>query len=147
MEELNKQAIIDEEHLKLLVIFHRIYGILVIAFSLLGFLYFLLFNFLLSFSKNYSRFTNEINFQALPQEFLNLFLIIIVVVIIISLTIGVCNLLSAQYIKKRKLRIFSIVIACIDCLSFPLGTILGVMTLVVLSRNSVIEFYKPLNNI
>jgi hypothetical protein len=67
-----------------------------------------------------------------------------VVIILLGVTIGVCNLLSAQYIKNRKYRIFSIVIACVDCISFPIGTILGVMALIVLSRNSVIEHYKTL---
>lgn len=144
MEELNKQAIIDEEHLRLLVIFHRIYGILVIILSLLGIAYFFLLNFLFSFSRRYSRFTIQNNFQGPPTEILNLILIVMMVVIVIGLTIGVCNLLSAQYIKNRKFRIFSIVIACVDCISFPIGTILGVMTLIVLSRNSVVEYYKKL---
>jgi len=144
MEELNKQEIIDEEHLRLLVIFHRIYGILVIILSLLGIAYFFLLNFLFSFSRRYSRFTIQNNFQGPPTEILNLILIVMMVVIVIGLTIGVCNLLSAQYIKNRKFRIFSIVIACVDCISFPIGTILGVMTLIVLSRNSVVEYYKKL---
>ena len=144
MEELNKQAIIDEEHLRLLVIFHRIYGILVLVLSLLGIAYFFLLNFLFNFSRGYSRFTIQNNFQGPPAEVLNIILIVMMVAIMIGLAIGICNLLSAQYIKNRKFRIFSIVVACIDCLSLPLGTILGVMTLIVLSRHSVIEYYKTL---
>jgi hypothetical protein len=147
MEELNKQTIIDEEHLRLLVIFHRIYGIITIIFSLLGFAYYLFFNFLFSYFQNYSRFTIQNNFQAPPEEIMHIFLIIIAVLIIIGFTIGVCNILSAQFIKNRKFRIFSMIIAGTDCISFPLGTILGVMTLIVLSRNSVIQLYMSLNNV
>ena len=147
MEELNKQTIIDEEHLKLLVLFHRIYGIIVIVFSLLGIGYFILLDFLFSLTKSSARFTYQRNFQAPPTEIMNIVMIIMVVMIVIGLTIGLCNLLSAQYIKRRKLRIFSIVVASINCISFPLGTILGVLTLVVLLRNSIIEYYKPLNSI
>ncbi len=143
MEELNKQAVIDEEHLKLLVLFHRIYGIIVIIFSLLGIGYFFILELIFSYSKDYSGFTNSNNVQAPTAEIMNIFVIIIIAAILIGLTIGVVNLLSAQYIKRRKLRIFSIVVACIDCISFPLGTILGVLTLVVLLRNSIIEYYKP----
>ncbi len=146
MEELNKQQIIDEEHLKLLVLFHRIYGIFVIVFSFLGIGYFLLFNFILSISKKHSQFTLADNFQGPPAEFMHIFMIIIGVLILIGLSIGICNLISAQYIKRRKHRIFSIVIAGIDCVSFPLGTILGVLTMVVLLRNTVIEYYKSLES-
>ena len=145
MEELEKQSIIDEEHLKLLVLFHRIYGIIVIIFSLLGIGYYLLFSFLFRFSKKSSHFTLTNNIQEPPKEIMHIFMIIIGIVILIGLIIGVCNLLSAQYIKRRKYRIFSIVVACVDCISFPLGTILGVLTMVVLLRDSVIEYYKPLN--
>lgn len=147
MEELNKQSIIDEEHLKLLVLFHRIYGIMVIVFSLLGVGYIFLLRFIFSFSKNSSHFTYSNVVQSYPAEIINIYAIILVVIIVICITIGVCNLLSAQYIKKRKLRIFSIVVACVDCISFPLGTIIGVLTLVVLLRNSVIELYEPLKSI
>ncbi len=145
MEELNRQSIIDEEHLKLLVLFHKIYGIIIIVFSLLSIGYFLLLDFLFSFSKNTSRFTFESNFQTPPIEIINIFKIILIIMIAIGLTAGVCNILSAQYIKRRRLRIFSIVVACVNCISFPLGTILGVLTLFVLLRNSVIEYYTPFN--
>ena len=146
MEELEKQSIIDEEHLKLLVLFHRIYGIIVIVFSFLGIGYYMLFSFIFRLSQNSSHFALANSIQAPPEEIMHIFMIIIGAFILIGLITGVCNLISAQFIKRRKYRIFSIVVACVDCISFPLGTILGVMTMVVLLRNSVIEFYKPLNS-
>lgn len=143
MEELNKQSIIDEEHLKLLVLFHRIYGIIVILFSLLSIGYLLLLSIIFSYSKDYSRYTYT-SFQAPHPEVMNIVIIIMVIMIAICLTVGICNILSAQYIKRRKFRIFSIVVACVDCISLPLGTIIGILTLIVLLRDSVIEYYKPL---
>ena len=44
-------------------------------------------------------------------------------------------------LKKRQKRTFSFVIACICCMNIPLGTALGVFTLVVLSRQSVKAIY------
>lgn len=146
MEELNKQAIIDEEHLKLLVLFQRIYGIIVIVFSFLGIGYYMLFSFIFRLSQKSSHFALANYIQTPPEQFIHIFRIIIAVVILIGLIIGISNLVSAQFIKRRKYRIFSIVVACVDCISFPLGTILGVMTMIVLLRSSVIEYYKPLDS-
>jgi succinate dehydrogenase/fumarate reductase cytochrome b subunit len=106
MEELEKQSIIDEEHLKLLVLFHRIYGIIVIVFSFLGIGYYLLFSFLFRLSGNSSHFTLANDIQAPAERFMHIFMIVIAVVILIGLTVGVCNLISAQFIKRRKNRIF-----------------------------------------
>ena len=52
-----------------------------------------------------------------------------------------CVLYSGMSIKKRQRRTFSFVIACICCMNIPLGTALGVFTLVVLSRQSVKAIY------
>ncbi len=48
---------------------------------------------------------------------------------------------SGMCLKRRQKRTFSFVIACICCMNIPLGTALGVFTLVVLSRASVKALY------
>lgn len=55
---------------------------------------------------------------------------------------GVLNLMSGFFLRSRKYRTFSIVVAAIDCLHIPLGTVLGVFTLVVLMRDTVRELYQ-----
>lgn len=52
-----------------------------------------------------------------------------------------CVAYSGMNLKKRHKRTFSFVIACICCMNIPLGTALGVFTLVVLSRQSVKAIY------
>ncbi len=52
-----------------------------------------------------------------------------------------CVAYSGISIKKRQRRTFSVVVACICCVNIPLGTALGVFTLVVLSRQSVKAIY------
>lgn len=52
-----------------------------------------------------------------------------------------CVAYSGISLKKRQKRTFSFVIACICCMNIPLGTALGVFTLVVLSRQSVKAIY------
>ncbi|MCX6855353.1 MAG: hypothetical protein NTV80_10665 [Verrucomicrobia bacterium] len=55
---------------------------------------------------------------------------------------AIANLLSGLWIRKRKNRVFSLIIAGINCIQFPFGTALGVFTLVVLLRDSVRESYE-----
>ena len=54
----------------------------------------------------------------------------------------VCNVLSGICITKRKNRLFSFIIAGINCMQFPLGTALGVFTFIVLARESVKSAYS-----
>jgi hypothetical protein len=56
-------------------------------------------------------------------------------------TSGVLNLISGLCLRARKARTFSLVVAGINCLHIPLGTVLGVFTLIVLLRDSVRETY------
>ena len=51
------------------------------------------------------------------------------------------NLLSAVFMRQRKHRIFSIIVASINCLQIPFGTTLGVFTFIVLMRESVRQSY------
>jgi hypothetical protein len=44
-------------------------------------------------------------------------------------------------LRKRRHRTLSFVMACLTCINIPLGTALGVFTLVVLSRPSVKALY------
>jgi hypothetical protein len=52
------------------------------------------------------------------------------------------NLLSGLYIRRRKNRVFSLVMAGFNCLQVPLGTALGVSTFVILMRDSVRRIYR-----
>jgi hypothetical protein len=54
----------------------------------------------------------------------------------------ILNILSGVYLRARKHRIFSLVVAGLNCLQVPLGTLLGVFTFVVLDRQSVKELYE-----
>jgi len=62
-------------------------------------------------------------------------------IIICGWTIGICTICSGRCIQRRVRRTFSIVMAAINCALFPLGTALGVFTLMVLMRDSVRRLY------
>ena len=54
----------------------------------------------------------------------------------------VLNLFTGLGLLKYRLRPLSFVTAGINCLSFPLGTVLGVFTFIVLGRETVAESYR-----
>jgi len=54
---------------------------------------------------------------------------------------GILNLISGICLRARKGRTFSLVVAGMNCLHIPLGTVLGVFTIVVLLRDSVRELF------
>ena len=81
--------------------------------------------------------------QPPPPEFIKTILMIFYLIFgAWFLTSLVLNLLSGIFLRARKYRIFSLIVAGLNCLHFPLGTVLGVFTFVVLLRNSVREMYE-----
>jgi hypothetical protein len=56
--------------------------------------------------------------------------------------VGVLNIYSGRCIARRKHRTLSMVVAAFDCLSIPLGLILGIFTLVALSDDEVRREYE-----
>ena len=55
--------------------------------------------------------------------------------------LGTLTIISGRRIAWRRSRTFSIVMAGINCIYFPFGTVLGVFTIVVLAQDSVKRLY------
>jgi hypothetical protein len=55
--------------------------------------------------------------------------------------VGILTIVSGRAIAQRKWRVFSLVMAGVNCASFPLGTLLGVFSFIVLLRPSVRALY------
>jgi hypothetical protein len=62
--------------------------------------------------------------------------------IVTGWALGILNLLSGRWMTRRRNRLFSLVMAGINCASFPFGTALGVFTFIVLLRPSVRTSYE-----
>ena len=69
-----------------------------------------------------------------PKEIIPIFIAFYVIAGAFLVTLCVCNVLSGLYIRKRKNRMFSFIVAGMNCLQVPFGTALGVFTFIVLSR-------------
>ncbi len=55
--------------------------------------------------------------------------------------VAVCTFISGRFLAKRRRRMFSFVLAAILCAFMPFGTVLGIFTIIVLSRESVQRLY------
>jgi hypothetical protein len=141
-----KKDIIDEEHLRLLSLFHFIKGGITAAFSLLGLLYFLFLGFIMKMGSRINMPSQSYN-EELPFEFISYFFIIAGVIVMLFLFSGILQLVSGYYLKRKKYRLFSFIIGIIEILEVPYGTILGLMTLIVLSRDSVKRKYEKTNSV
>src|SRR4029453_12253625 len=76
--------------------------------------------------------------EDLPPEFLGwIFAVLGSLLFLMGIAMAICILISGRSLALRKRYSFAFVMACIECLFIPFGTILGVFTIVVLSRESV----------
>ena len=55
---------------------------------------------------------------------------------------AVCTFISGRYLARRRNRLFSFVMAAFLCMFMPFGTVLGIFTIIVLSRDSVKRLYE-----
>jgi hypothetical protein len=61
---------------------------------------------------------------------------------VLLVALAVCSFFAGYSLSQRRNYIFCFVIACLTCLHMPLGTLLGVFTLIVLSRPTVKEMFN-----
>ena len=123
----------DAEHLRLLAIFHYVVGGLAALLSFFPLSYSLIGWFLL-----YAAQHPGLNNEEPPPAFLGwIFIAVGAVFFVAGLTMAIFILIAGRYLSRRKGYSFTLVMACIECLFVPFGTILGVFTIVALSRESV----------
>lgn len=128
----------DEEHLHLLSIFHYVVGGLGSLFACMPLIHMGL-GFLFIFApEQITQNTGES-----PPQFIGwLFFLIGLVFFLAGQCMALAIIISGRFIAKRKNYLYSFVVGCIECAFFPFGTVLGVFTLIVLSRESVKEVYN-----
>ena len=81
--------------------------------------------------------------EELPPEFLGWILAVLgFLLFAIGIAMAICILIAGRSLALSKRYLFAMVMACIECLFIPFGTILGVFTIVVPSRESVRELFS-----
>jgi hypothetical protein len=140
--DIDHRAIIDAEHVRLLAIFHFVSAALSFAGVAFASLYFVLFQVMFSNPEMWAQSQEG----APPAEVIMIFRWLTGMLVVWFLVSCVGNLLSGMFLRARRHRTFSMVIAAINCLHIPLGTLLGVFTLIVLGRESVRKLYMDFRN-
>ncbi len=125
----------DLEHLKLLSIFHYVAGGLVGFFSCFPLLYVGLGLFFVIGPPTSG------NAPPPPPALGWLFVILGTVASLCGWCLAVCLLFAAHFLAQHRHYIFCLVVAGLSCLWMPLGTVLGVFTIVVLARPSVKQLF------
>ncbi|MGV0028202.1 hypothetical protein [Phormidesmis priestleyi] len=64
------------------------------------------------------------------------------IILSVGLTYSVLTIVSGRCLARRKGYGFSFTIACLQCISIPFGTILGIVTINILLRDSVRMLYR-----
>jgi len=83
-----------------------------------------------------------------PPQFLGwIFIIMGGGLMLVGWAFAVCVILTGRFIVRHKHYIFCLVIASLNCLFMPFGTVLGVFTIVVLVRPSVKAMFIPSENL
>jgi hypothetical protein len=122
----------DIDHLKLLGVFHIIWGVLSILFGLaFGILYIAL-----------GAMPNvKISGNLPPGTAQQVFMVIGVVVMVLSLIYGIMMIIAGGMFRKQRGYGFCFFISILDLFGFP-GLVLGIFALIVLVRPTVKELFK-----
>jgi hypothetical protein len=127
----------DKEHLRLLAIFHYVGAGLAALFSFFPLLYTTV-GAIFIFAARHPAAAGPKPGEELPPEFLGwIFVVLGLLLFLLGIAMAICILIAGQSLSSHKHYTFALVMACIECLFIPFGTILGVFTIVVLSRQSV----------
>lgn len=132
------QRKIDADHLKLLSIFHFVGA----GFAVLGILFVTAHFAMFHFAFDNPKMWEHQKEGPPPAQFFAVFKVFYVVFGLWFLSSCILNVMSGLFLRARKFRTFSLVVAAINCLHIPIGTVLGVFTIVVLVRDSVRELYE-----
>ena len=129
----------DTEHLNLLAIFHYVVAGLAALLSFFPLLYTAV-GVIFIFAARHGTPTPG---EELPPEFLGwIFVGVGSFLFLVGIAMAICILIAGRCLSRRRCYSFALVMACIECLFVPFGTILGVFTIIALSRESVKAFFE-----
>jgi hypothetical protein len=80
--------------------------------------------------------------EELPPEFLGwIFAVVGLPLFLLGIAMAICILIAGRYLSRNKHYTFALVMACIECLFIPFGTILGIFTIIAVLREPVKELF------
>lgn len=129
----------DREHLRILATCHYVYSALVLLGSAVPGFYIFIGAFMTTFPA-YSGATTP--GSPPPELFGRLIIVFGSIGVVLMVTTSILTAVAGYNLARYRRRTFCFVIACINCIGVPLGTILGVFTIIVLVRPSVKDLFE-----
>lgn len=130
----------DAEHLRLLVIFHFVHA----GFQALSLVFGVFHFFVMKNVFVNGGFFKNVKGPAPDFEMMLRFMVpFYIVMALFGLGLMIYSILCGLWLRQRKHRTMCLVCAGIECLALPLGTILGIFTILVLNRDSVRMLFAP----
>lgn len=126
----------DEEHLRLLTIFHFVCAAMAALFACIP-IFHLVFGLVMLLAPDVFGPAKD-----QPPRFIGLFLVAFASAFILAgWTFAALLAWAGRCLSRRKNYLFCLVMAGVACLLMPFGTVLGVFTIIVLTRPSVKELF------
>ncbi len=130
----------DEQHLKLLAIFHYIVGGIIALFSCFPIIHLVIGIIMIIAPEKM-----DSNGQPPPAFIGWIFALVGGIIIVVGWILAGCVIAAGRFLTKRKHYLFCLVVAAIQCIFMPFGTVLGILTIIVLMRESVKEAFSADN--
>ncbi len=135
ISKLSSEEISDISHLEMLSVFYWILGGLGLFASFFIFIYGVIFGAIF-----YNDFMREI-IGTVGPNIMDMIAVIYLSIFLMVFSLSILQIIQGFKLMNRRHRGFSIFVACFSLFAFPLGTILGIFTLIALSRPTVKELY------
>ena len=129
----------DTENLRLIAIFHYVVAGLAALFSLFPLIYTTIGAIFIFVARHGTSKSGE----ELPPEFLGwIFVGLGSFLFLLGIVMAIFVLIAGRCLSRRTGYSFALVMACIECLFVPFGTILGVFTIIALTRESMRSLFS-----
>lgn len=120
----------DLEHLRLLAVFHYVLAALVLLLAFIPSFYLVV---------GIALATGKLAAEPGAASVGLFFALFAGLAIALSLAFALCLALAGRFLRRQRRYTFCLIVAGLSCLLVPFGTALGVLTIVVLVRDSVRE--------
>ena len=137
---LDAKAVIRKEHLRLLSIAYYISGAISVLYVSILLLHLVFLIVIASIPDN--AWTTNHNAVPPPRFIFVVFAVVIGCVILAGWAAGGLTIFAGRCIRERKRRIFVLVMAAINCAFFPYGTMLGVLSFILLCRAEAMREFQ-----
>lgn len=126
----------DIEYLRLLSIFHYVVGGLAALFACFPIIYIAV-----GVLALYAPGSMDAEGDALPALFGWIIIIVGAGLVVIGWAFAVFTIIAGRYLARQVHYLFCMVVAAIECIFMPFGTVLGVFTIIVLSKPAVKKMF------